>query len=249
MEPETKVDDFLGDLQEEKLVDDDPFQTTEQKEKEEELGVDPEPEKIPFHKDPKVQRYIEKEIEKRLPKEKPVVEEFKPSNEDFEEVLTRVIGNDTPERQAAIKDWLRTQSAREEKIIERARSLWQQEQQQIAEEEKAAEDELIQGFENIEDTFSVDITGSSPSARKLRAEFVDFIEKVAPKDSNGDIIEYPDFEQTFEIFQERAPKPSNSKAKDLASRGAARSETAETTKVDSPMNWDEVERAFNKMTE
>ena len=94
--------------------------------------------------------------------------------------------------------------------------------------DQEAEDELENAFENIEENFDVDITSNNPIAKKTRQEFVSFVEKIAPKDRNGDIVDYPDMVQAFETFSEikRSTQQPN-RAKDLASRGMRNS--AETT--------------------
>jgi len=85
-----EVDEFLGGLKGEQ--DNDPFKS-EAKDPFENLGskeevkgseeeVDEKP--LPFHKDPKITKFIEKEISKRMEEYKPSAEkEFKEENKDL----------------------------------------------------------------------------------------------------------------------------------------------------------------------
>jgi hypothetical protein len=79
-------------------------------------------------------------------------------------------------------------------------------------------------LEEIEDAHDVDLTSDQPSARKARRELLDLVEKLSPKDAQGNVTGYADFEQAFTIYQERANKaPDASRQKDLASRSMTRS--------------------------
>lgn len=87
------------------------------------------------------------------------------------------------------------------------------EAQQQREEERFIDSEL----EAIEDEANVDLTSNSPAARKARTEFLSLVEKLSPKDQDGNIKDYADFSTTFEIYQ-NSRKPDASRAKSLAAR-------------------------------
>ena len=57
------------------------------------------------------------------------------------------------------------------------------------------------GLARIEDNYDVDLTSTAPQAKKLRTEFIEFVERIAPKDEYGNVKEYPDFESSFELFR------------------------------------------------
>lgn len=240
-----EVDEFLGDLKE---TEQDPFRSDEivgpsaQSEAEDNL---------PFHKNPKVQRFIEKEIERRMPQ--PQIIEREVMVEDDEDplldVLTRVIGNDTPEKVSAIRDFQRALDSRDERTRQVALDELDAREYEEKEAEIDATNELVQGFEDIEDTFNVDITSSNPQAQRTRSEFVDFIKRVAPKDSEGQVTEFPDLEETFALFQDlkRESNPTSNRARELASRSTSRSGDASVAPQSTDKSWNAVEKWFGKL--
>lgn len=253
MTDETKkaVDEFLSDLRTEEEIQD-PFQKTqdevvleEQPKGEDENDKEEKP--LPFHKDPKIQRYIDKEIAKRIP-EQPSSEVKDDNTTDIDEVLTRIIGNDTPEKVSAIKDFKRVILEREDRGAQKAIDQWQAQREAESQEEQQAEETLLQGFEAIEEGYNVDITSASPQAKKLRGQFIDFVKQVAPKDEDGEIKDYPDLEETFKVFQQtRQGRQSNSRAKDLADRSLERGGSSESPKTDERITFDNVDRIFDKL--
>lgn len=251
-----EVDQFLGDLDK---VEQDPFKSEtedplaqpEKEEKKEEV-VEEKEEKLPFHKDPKVQRFIEKEIERRMPQPQVVerqVEVEKNEEDPLLDVLTRVIGNDTPEKVAAIRDFQRALDSRDERIRQAALNELDARENEEKEAEIQAQNELVEGFESIEDTFGVDITSNKPQAQKIRSDFVDFIKRVAPKDSEGQVTEFPDLEETFALFQDlkKESNPTSNRAKELAARSMSRSSDSTVAPQTTDKSWNAVERWFSKL--
>lgn len=214
-----ELDNFLNEFEDKDLLKEEPISepSTQDETKEEE--------KVPFHKDPKVQRYLEKEIAKRIEGiEKKIDAKPEVKHEDDDDYYVRLIGNDTPEKIAFIKE----AKAREERMLqqaeERAFNKLSEERERELREEKEAEEYLVNAIDDLEDTFNVDLTSKDPVAKKTRVDFLKFVEKIAPKDSEGNIINYPDMTSAFETFQATRPKNnSNEKAKDLASRSMSRS--------------------------
>lgn len=242
-----ELDDFLEGIKGEE----DPFEPTAKEPEAEVEGEKVEEEKeekaVPFHKDPKVQRYVEKEINKALANVKPTesVVRDNTDEDDATEVLTRIIGNDTPDKLQAIKDFKKVLNGLEEKGAQRALREIQDRQNEAIEQDKQAESELKQGFEDIEEQFEVDLT--SPKAKKFREEFVEYIRKIAPK-KDGEIVALPDLPAAFEEFQARAKKPAdNSRAKALASRSLSRSSDAAVDNTNTDKSWASVDRMFSKL--
>jgi hypothetical protein len=252
MAEETKVDEFLGDLTRE---DADPlkqkleevFPTTEKKEEgeiEEEVKEKP----LPFHRDPKLQKYIEKEISKRMAEFEPEEKESPETDEKLKTFAEKLIGNDTPEKIAAAKEFVEILKEREERGADLAEQRLSARESREAQEEAEADNELIEGFETIEESFGVDITSDSPQSRKLRGEFIEFIRKVAPKNDEGEVMEFPDLEQTFDAFQStRQINKTTNRAKELAARGTERGGSAATAPSGEDKSWAAVDRAFDKL--
>lgn len=252
------VEEFLGDI---KGDDTNPF--NDQKSEDGDLGKGEKPkeeeENLPFHKDPKVQKFIEKEITKRIgdqPREiiREVIKDSPSSGVEESElisVMTRIVGNDTPEKVAALKDfekaWTKSIEKAEERSAERVREEMEQAEEAEHEAEVDAQNELAEGFDNIENEFNVDLTSSKPSAKQLRSDFVDFIKLVSPKDGEGNVVEYPDLQATFRIFQERQKPESNNRAKELSSRSMTRSRDASVTPQPKDNSWNAVDRMFSKL--
>ena len=247
------VDSFLSGLDK---VEVDPFKqevladpfNTKQEEKKEEEQVE---EKLPFNKDPKVLRFIEKEISKRLSAqpnaEREFVKETKHESDSLADVLTRIVGNDTPEKISAVKDLREELSSLKEQARQEALQEIEFKQLEEVKAEQEAMNELTSGFEDIEENFNVDLT--SDKAKALRSDFVDFIKLIAPKDEDGEVVEYPDLQETFKLFQKtRTQTQAPNRAKELASRSMNRSSDASAVQQNRDQSWKGVEKMLNKLT-
>lgn len=258
MQKNEAVDDFLGDLgktaEDPFKADEDPFSQEETKPVIEEDAADEE-KPLPFHKDPKVQKYVDKQIAKALETHKPTeVQQFAQSLKDDEQdevmdVLTEIIGNDSPEKIAATKRFKRMLEGLEEKGATRALAQLQREADSRTKADEAAERELTDGFESIEEEFGVDLSSKAPQARKDRAEFIEYVKKIAPKNEYGEIKEFPDFLGTFESFRDSRKTVSqpNNRAKDLAARGMSRSADASAPQA-TGKTWADIDRLFSKLS-
>lgn len=250
-------DSFLGELSEQldpfATTQEDPFATKEetpvvQKDEVEE----PKEESIPFHKlksDPKFQKFLEKEIKKHTESVQPATtatEQFvhEVNDEDsLVETLTNIIGNDTPEKVRLIKQFEKKFSQLDEKAQKAEEAARIVEEAKRAEElEKQSVQYLEEGFEQIEETHGIDLSSGTAAANKTRNDFIDFIKRVAPKNSDGEIAEYPDLMQTFEVFKEiRTKQANNSQAKHLAARSMSRSNEVSNTPSER-ITWDNMDR-------
>lgn len=210
---------------------------------------------LPFHRDPKVQRYVEKQIEKAL-KDRPQTTEsqFRESvSSDVEDVIgafTAVIGNDTPEKIKTLEALKKALNGADERASAKAIERFQQ---QISEQEHAkteadqkAQDELDTYFEEIEETYNVDLSSNSASAKQMRAQFIEYVRKIAPKDENGEVAAFPDLVSSFEEFQEKNKRAPATRAKELASRGLTRSSDTSTA-APTGRSWKDVERHLSSL--
>ncbi len=138
-----------------------------------------------------------------------------------DEALLTLYGNDENGKRAAqITQRLLNDTAQKAKAmaLEEIRSAQAAEAAEVRESEEFIDDQL----ESLEDESGIDLTSNSPLGRKNRTEFLSMVERLSPKDEEGNIKEYADFGEVFETFQERKAKPT-SRQKDLASRGMIRS--------------------------
>lgn len=247
----SELDNFLGDLSntssEELKPAEDPFV---EKPKEEE---EPEIEKpLPFNKDPKVQKFIEKEISRRLADFRPEVSRETQSEEDsFKDVIdsfTTVIGNDTPEKVSALNALKKSLSSLDQRASQKAIEQLESIRNEELQDDKDAEDEVSTGFDDIEERFDVDITSNNPLAIKTRQEFVPILEKLSKKDRYGEIVEYPDFVSTWEMYQEvKKSTQQPNRAKDLASGGMRNSAETTSNSVQGRSTFAEAERFIENL--
>ncbi len=208
-------------------------------------------EKVPFHKNPKLQRYIEKEIGKRIKDIQPsaketFVKDVGAEADELTETLIEIIGNDTPQKVAAVKKFRSQLEGLKESGAERALAQLREQAEAETQAEAEAVEEISNAFDAIEEEYGVDLTSNTVQAKKERNDFIDFVKRVSPKDSNGDVVQYPDFDETWKLFQSTRKPAENKRAKDLAARGVARSTDASAAPT-TGKSWKDVDRIFSKI--
>jgi hypothetical protein len=146
---------------------------------------------------------------------------------EWEKSIERIYGDSTPELREAtelLKASVRgaKEEAKREALAEFQR-IRQEEQQAVSKAEGRIESML----EEIEDEYNADLSSGAH-----RTEFLKLIEKMSPKDSNGNIVEYADHHAVWEIYQEKVSrnKPVNP-AKDIVARGMTASAGANDSKL------------------
>lgn len=203
----------------------------------------------PFHQDPKVQRYIDKQVEKALKDKNPTVEnQFKKDIEDINlpSSFVKLVGNDTPEKLEVLKDLSNYFSTLKGEAKQDFIREMQEKEQQKVEADKKAQQELDNYFDEIEETYSVDLSSNSAPAKAMRSQFIDYVRKIAPKDENGEVTGFPDLVASFEEFQEKNKRPAATRAKELANRGMTRSSDT-STGVPQGRSWKDVDRFFDTL--
>lgn len=123
----------------------------------------------------------------------------------------------------------------EQRALQRINELKEQEAQEV---EKAG-NFIDSQLDNLEEQFGVAFYGSK-KADALRSEFLQFVEKISPKDEAGDLTDYADFETSFEAFQSMHTKerPDNSRQKEIASRSMQRSQSNSPAPKVRSTGWD-----------
>lgn len=256
-----EVDEFLssvnGPKKEDAFVQDanDPFSTGERAPKNEGLeddvkneGAEDDTKPLPFHKDPKIQKFIQKEVEKLSKATKPVEasapKEGPEGSDELTDTLIEIIGNDTPQKVAAVKKFRAQLGHLEERGAQRAlRDIQAQ-----SEAAKAQETEdmryLSNAFDEIEEQNGVDF--STTQGNKMRNDFIDFIARISPKDEEGEIKDYPDMQEAWSLFISTRKPAENKRAKDLAARGMTRSSEA-TAAPARGQTWKDVDRILSNL--
>lgn len=132
---------------------------------------------------------------------------------EVDETIERIYGTNTPEAAEATKLLQKALATVEQKSTARALELFREEQQKAAQAERDAVKELRTMSEDIEDEYNVTFDDQTQKA------FFTLLEKLSPKDKEGNIIAYADHRTVWEEYQARTKTaPAANRAKDLASR-------------------------------
>ncbi len=205
-------------------------------------------ETLPFHKDPKVQKYLDKEIQKALKEHQPTMEQkFRQEVKDeidLPPALVKLVGNDTEEKREALKALASHLDSLTDKAKEKFLEEMRSQEKAVQEADNAALEELNAGFESIEEEFGVDLSKDS----QKRTAFVEYLRKVSHKNADGEVDQFADIPAAWETFSEQQPAKPASRAKELASRGMTRS--GDTTRAPSQgRSWKDVDRYFDSLKE
>lgn len=140
--------------------------------------------------------------------------------------VEKIYGDATPEAKEAtelLKEALQgVKEKAKQEAIEELEARRNKEVQSVREEEGKLDDII----ENLEEEYDVDLTNSAD-----RKGFLTLLEKLSPKDKDGNIIEYADPDSTFELYLSRKEKAST-KAKELANRSMVRSGASTGSKLE-----------------
>lgn len=144
--------------------------------------------------------------------------------------VERIYGNATPEAKEAtelLKEALRGvhESAKQEALTE-ALEKFQSEKANEAKAVQQEEQNLDEILDEVEEDYGIDMSNESD-----RKGYLNLLEKLSPKDDDGNIIEFADPDATAELYLSRKEK-SNSRAKELASRSMVRSGASPESKLE-----------------
>lgn len=130
--------------------------------------------------------------------------------------VERIYGTDSPEAREATE--ILKQALLSVKEEAKREALEAYEERTSAETRAVVEAEamLDDMIDEIEDEFDVDL--SSKEAEVHRTNFYRLLEKMSPKDRNGDILYYADPLSVWEVYMERTAPKKDDTARQLASR-------------------------------
>lgn len=149
---------------------------------------------------------------------------------DIDPILTQLYGNEERGKEAALlhQKLLDSYAQRaEEKALEKFQSIQTEREQEVKQFENFIDSE----FEEIEDSHNVDLTSNAPAARKARNEMLELLEKISPKDDNGNITEYADMSGVYEMYQLKHAQEkggASDRQKEVASRGMVKGDNSPT---------------------
>lgn len=148
---------------------------------------------------------------------------------EVDETIARIYGTNTPEAAEATallqKALTNAENRATEKALEKFREEQQREQEAVAKEEKSL-DAMIDDIE--------DETGQTLD-KQTRHGFFQLLEKLSPKDKDGNIIAYADHTAVWEELQVRR-QPQQNRAKDLAARSMVSTGASPKTTVEADSN-------------
>lgn len=155
------------------------------------------------------------------------VEQFaKESGGQIDPRLIKAFGtSDEGKELARIFTDLRTEdreAAKKDALME-----FEQQQIQLQKEETQYETFIDTELEYLEDAYNVDLTSDSPAARKARREFIQVVQDVSPKDDQGELTGFADFDSAFQLYQktrqESKPDLSSERRRGIASTSMQKS--------------------------
>lgn len=157
--------------------------------------------------------FLAGKLEARTEAQKAVTEEA-----DYLKAAERIYGTDSPEAQLATdllkKAIIGARDDAENRAYERMRG----DQSQQIENEQAAENELDSMIEKIEEEHGVSLTEAQERG------YFQLLEKMSPKDRNGNVIEYADADAVWDVFKDKlAKRPTDTRARDMSSRSMTQS--------------------------
>ncbi len=221
-ETQKKDDDFLNPTDEDTNSENEGGETTEGEEEKE-----VEPRKNRHHRRIEAKLQAEREANIHLnARLEAMTEATKFAKESgalsVDQRLLQLYGDDENGRKAAQLTQSLLQDAAE-KGEARALEKLREEQRKEAADVKREEDFIDESLEELEDESGVDLTSNSPQGRKNRTQFLNLVERLSSKDEDGNIKDYADFNEVFDVFKNNRTKTDSSRSKDIASRGQVRS--------------------------
>ena len=130
----------------------------------------------------------------------------------FLDVAERIYGNQTPELREATELLKSALMGAKDEAKKEALAEWQSLREGEQNAISSAEKRIDLMIESIEDERNIDL-----SEGPHRTGFLKLLERMSPKDSNGNIIEYADHYAVWDVYQSQIKKPENP-AKEVAAR-------------------------------
>lgn len=143
--------------------------------------------------------------------------------------IERIYGVDSPEAREATQILRDTLLSIKREAVAEAKAEFERYQSNEVNAVREAESQLDTMLEEIEDEFDVDLT--SRESADHRRDYLTLLEKMSPKDRDGNITQFADHRAVWEIYQSRFEKPKDNTAKNLASRGMQQSNQVQNSNL------------------
>jgi hypothetical protein len=151
-------------------------------------------------------------------------------NPQIDETIARIYGTDTPEATAATNLLSKAIKDAEERAASRALDAFREEQRKEREAVKKQEQLRTTMVEEIEDELGITIDDANQKG------FFTLLEKLSPKDNDGNILAYADHHAVWEQYQAKKQPATNNRAKELASRAMTKQGSSPSTTVEQDAN-------------
>lgn len=237
---DNELKQFLGGLETDQQADIDPFAHVQPQDSEQEPQPEQKPEEnedaVMHAKNRRERRLLEKlEAERqssiRLNEELRQEREARQRQEaseagDYLKDVERIYGTESPEAREATEILKRTLLGLKESAKQEALQEIQQRQEVETRAVKEAESMLDDMVDEIEEVYGLALT------EQQQSDFYRLLERMSPKDRDGNILYYADHIAVWEDYQTRLKAQTNTAARDLASRSMTNSGSAPSQNAD-----------------
>jgi hypothetical protein len=146
------------------------------------------------------------------------------TDDDLAEI-DRIYGTDTPEHIAAGNILKKALRSREENAVQKALERIQSERTDDAQEQREEDKAVDDIEERIEDEYGIDMSNQSD-----RSSYFALMERMSPKDQDGNVKEYADPDAVAETFL-RLKERANSRRQELSARSMTRSGQSQPSRI------------------
>lgn len=157
--------------------------------------------------------------------------------DETEKELLRMYGDNEQGRQAT-EIHKRLLERAVDQAEQRALDKIEARQAESLSQQREFESFIDNNLEHLEDEHNIDLTSDAPAARKARREFLELVQNLSPKDEDGTITGYADFNSTFQIYQSQRDRTDNTQNKQLSDRSMTRSGNGTITERTQTRGWD-----------
>ena len=244
---ESQVDEFFKKLPDEDKTQADIFDDKKEVVKEKVADADIDPEQAPDsikdrrHRRLEARLQAEREANIELSTRLKTISEMDKFAKDVEGVdpnIAKMFDSSDVGKENAIRLSEAMRSMKEQAKEEAIKEI-EENQTKLVQEQKQYETLIDDSLEALEDTHNIDLTSDAPKARKVRREFLEMVQELSPKDDNGDIISYADFDSTFDVYlKTKTENKDNGRREEIASRSMARSGNTQNVQVKRSSGFD-----------
>jgi hypothetical protein len=157
---------------------------------------------------------------------------------EYVERIKRIYGDATPEAKEATNLLVEAFKGVEESATQRALEKLAAEKEAESQQVKIEESTLDEIADKWEDTYGIDMSDES-----VRKGIFTLLERLSPKDEEGNIKEFADEDAVAELYLASKEKSSN-RAKELSSRSMIRGGSQESKVAQSAIERDLIERGL-----